>query len=244
MTELVMPVGFTWLASLFIAVWGRTSGQRIVFQLFLSLFVAITLAGSTFVARWLLQPLEWPRKLDEYAVTTPYRTIVVLGGGITIAADGLPELNSDGQRIFSVAQLWHRGKTQSIICTGSSSEDYPDPSVLGRQLLESVGVPSHVIYEVKGQNTSQEMEGLERFFASLPSDFPREGRLGLVTSAFHMPRALRLARTRNLQFVPLPCSYRVGLDNSFSFAELIPSNGSLTLVGVALKEKLARLFGR
>ncbi len=50
-----------------------------------------------------------------------YRTVVVLGGCAAYTHSGYPEVNSEGQRLIAAAQLWHAGKTKTIVCTGEDN---------------------------------------------------------------------------------------------------------------------------
>mgnify|MGYP003667322438 CR=1 FL=1 len=242
-TALVMPLGILWTFTLVASLLCFRRGAPRFGIVFAILFALISITGNGDVADASMNGLEPPRtQLDT--LSEPLRCVVVLGGGITIAYDEVPELGIAGQRIMYTAQLWHAGHTQSVICTGGSSLGRIQPAEAGRMMLESIGVPSDKIYESPGDNTSQEMKNLEAFFASPPAGFPRDGKVGLVTSASHMKRAMRLAAERDLKFVPLPCGYETGADYEFSPKELIPSPGAMDSFGRALKERLARLVNR
>jgi uncharacterized SAM-binding protein YcdF (DUF218 family) len=112
------------------------------------------------------------------------------------------------------------------------------------ELLESVGVPTAVIFKVPGENTTQEMKGLKEFFANPPTAFPKSGDTALMTSAFHMRRAMRLAKSHQLDLEPLPCGYRSGFFRRFSPRDMIPNADAASAFGTALKECLAGLVGR
>ncbi|EMI21176.1 membrane protein containing DUF218 [Rhodopirellula maiorica SM1] len=242
-TALVMPLGILWTFTLVASLLCFRRGAWRFGVVFAMLFVLISITGNGDVADASMAGLEPPRT-DLNTLSEPLRCVVVLGGGVTIAYDDVPELGIAGQRIMHTAQLWHGGHTQAVICTGGSSLGRIQPAEAGRMMLESIGVPSEKIYESPGDNTSQEMKNLEAFFASPPAGFPGEGKIGLVTSASHMKRALRLAAERNLTFVPLPCGYETGADYEFAPSELIPSPGAMDSFGRALKERLARLVNR
>ncbi|GAA5507088.1 YdcF family protein [Novipirellula caenicola] len=242
-TALVMPLGILWTFTLVASLLCFRRGARRFGIVFALLFALISITGNGDVADASMSSLEPPRA-DLDAQSEPFRCVVVLGGGVTIAYDEVPELGIAGQRIMYTAQLWHGGHTQAVICTGGSSLGRIQPAEAGRMMLESIGIPSDKIYESPGDNTSQEMKNLQAFFASPPPGFPRHGKIGLVTSASHMKRAMRLAAERDLKFVPLPCGYETGADYDFSPSELIPSPEAMDSFGRALKERLARLVNR
>ncbi len=243
-TDCFMPLGLLWWSCLFLAVVALSSGYRKVAIAFLIQFMVIGVIGNGQIAKWAMATVEMPRDPQTLAATDPFRCVILLGGSVSVAADGTFELNSDGQRVMLTAQLWHAGKTASIITTGTSIADLPDPRETGRQMLQSVGVPAAAIYEISGRNTFEEMQRLKQFVSNPPKTFPAEGRIALVTSAFHIPRAIRHAEQHGLDLVPLPCSHRVGKSTPFTPAELIPTAGHAQTLALASKEWLAWLVGR
>ncbi len=243
-TDCVMPLGLVWFTAFFTAIFLFLAKQRPCAVAFLVTWLVLGMIGNSWIARWAIRPLEYPRDPAVLADLTPLRSVILLGGSVSIASDGTAELNSDGQRVMLAAQLWHRGKTRSIICTGSGSSGLADPSTTGRDLLISIGVAPGDIYEIKGRNTTEEMRSLQQFITRPPESFPQHGEIGLITSAFHMPRAMRLANDQTMELVPLPCAHRVGATTRFDPAKLIPTGGAASTLAIACKEWLARLLGR
>ncbi len=243
-TELVMPVGLIWVAMFTGMVFFALQRNRPATLSFVLGFLFVSITGNPYLSSKFIQSVEWPEVEPQATPENPYRTVVVLGGAATTTSLQTPELQRDGERLFSAAQLWHAGLVSSVICTGSASDGVDHPRDLGSVLLESVGVPSEVIYRIPGENTSQEMAGVKAFFADPPADFPKAGDDVLITSAFHLPRAMRLAKKHNLVFDPLPCGYRSGFFSRFSPRAMIPKAEATANFGTALKERLGGLVGR
>ena len=101
------------------------------------------------------------------------------------------------------------------------------------------------------------MKDLSRFFKQVPDQFPPIsastltaksvrplGGVALITSAFHMGRAMRLAQGERLDFEPFPTCYRSSVAGTVSPKLLIPSADAASDFGRALKEVLAKLVGR
>jgi hypothetical protein len=178
--------------------------------------------------------------------------------------------------------MWHAGKAEAIICTGSvktraidpsgaaAAFDADDPAEIGREILVALGVPQDRIFRSGGENTAAEMRHLVVFFQtvdrnvplypdSLAVDLTADDRaqdpgqvsgqhedpvLGLITSAFHLPRAMRLAESEGLRFAPLPAGTRSMNRNDRGVGILVPTVGAGELVAIVAKEWLARLLGR
>ncbi len=274
-TSLAMPVALFWLL-LFAAAITCLVRRRVPLAALFAiawLTVGITFNGS--VAGRFLRSLEYPAASDPAASLESTLDAVVLLGGY--AADNrfdVPELGYDGQRLLFAAQLWHAGKTKTLISTGTAIGDARDPSLIGRELLTSIGVPDHVIFEVPGVNTDAEMVNLKAFFENPPDDWlelvdrargksepgPQSGghsrgpanppsiaggkSIGLVTSAVHLSRAMRLADKRGLVFTPLGCDFNGRPASRFEPRDLIPSADAGKTFAVAFKEQLARIVGR
>jgi uncharacterized SAM-binding protein YcdF (DUF218 family) len=252
-TEFAMPVGMLW--SLLLAAVIHTLMRRQWMSAFVFAICWLGLAvgfNGWLAGRW-IKTLEYDRNGDALeTIEQPLDAVIVLGGYARLNRFEVAEVTCDGERIVSAAQLWHAGKVQTIVCTGSGGAGAADPATLGRDLLVSMGVPDEAIFEVPGENTSQEMIGLRQFFDSPPPDWQQKigddaaktDRVGLITSAFHMPRALRLAGQQALDFVPLPCSFRGGKDGQFTPRDLVPTAAAGKRFAIAWKETLARLVGR
>jgi uncharacterized SAM-binding protein YcdF (DUF218 family) len=243
-TELAMPIGLTWIALLMATVYFGIRRQWVTCGMSGLLFVLVGVTGNQFLASKFAQSVELAERQPTATREHPYRTVVVLGGGATISPTRIPELNRDGERVFSAAQLWHDGLVASITCSGSDPSGDPSQREFYTELLTSVGVPRAAIFQVPGENTTQEMRELKRFLAEPPPGFPETGNIALITSAFHMQRALRLAQAQGLQFEPLPCGYRKTDFPRFSPRYLVPNAIAASDFATVLKEYLGGLVGR
>lgn len=190
---------------------------------------------------WIVEP---PRPLTGPPAVPRYDAIVLLGGSTRMSDPYTPALAPDGQRLFFAAQLYHRGVTPRIVATGGGlvfDEDDLSYSTQSRRLLESVGVPPEAITEIGGINTREEMRELRRWFETQGDATP--DRVGLITNAAHIPRALRLAERQGLHFTPLPTAHRGGFGEP-SPNSLIPSEHAIERTAVAWYEILAQLAGQ
>lgn len=243
-TSLAMPMGAIWLASVLFGLLHSFRGQFSAAIGFGFLSLLIFTFGNPYLSSCLMDRIQWPMVESIASTETPLRTVVALGGGVSISPGGIPEIGNDGERIFSSAQLWHAGLTQSIICTGATPDGVDNPSDVGKTLLLSAGVPESAIFTVGGETTTGEMNALEEFFETPPEGFPETGDIALCTSAFHMRRAMRLAEQREFDFKPYPCAFRGAKFDWLTPHRWVPVAGAALNIGLALKEELGMLMGR
>ena len=194
----------------------------------------------------LMLPLEDEARAE--AATAPaccYEAIVVLGGSIGPAVPPLrpdPELYDSSDRVWHAARLFHRGVAPRIIVSGGSflvatgqAPQTQTEAMAMRQFLVALGVPdSAVVMEGKSLNTIENMQETRALVGT--------GRVALVTSGFHMPRALRLARKAGLDAEAFPTDWQVLPTPTPWWESLMPSAGALAASGVAIREYLAWAF--
>jgi len=167
----------------------------------------------------------------------------VLGGCSERLPDGRAEVNCHGQRIVATAAFWHAQKTDWIIATGGRLTDGPDgEAAKNTDLLANLGVPEERIVRLLGRNTHDEMQSIKQLLIDRSDDF-RSGRIGLVTSAFHMPRAMRLADEHDLDLVAIPSGHRAVV-RPWQPRDLVPDAKTILDNSVLLREWLAGLVGR
>ncbi len=99
-----------------------------------------------------------------------------------------------------------------------------------RNLLTAHGVPADAYTFLGGRYTQEEMQRIDDFLQDNPAT-----NSGLITSAFHMNRAVRLAHKQGLTLISLPVDFRAGnvVDDPVFF---IPKIGELSTSSTAIKE--------
>jgi uncharacterized SAM-binding protein YcdF (DUF218 family) len=207
-------------------------------------FALLTLhlaAGADVVARRVHFQLERPYLDLQPLQQQPLDAVVLLGGATGETLDHTAQLALHGDRVALAARLYHAGLVKQLICTGvdfrARDERDLDPAQESAQLLTGLGVPPQAIEQVGGRTTQEEMQALAKLL-------PPGTRQGLVTSAWHMPRALRLARGSGLEFVPLPADFQTCPPAAPSVLDYLPNAQSAYRVSLGLKEWLAAVVGR
>jgi uncharacterized SAM-binding protein YcdF (DUF218 family) len=149
----------------------------------------------------------------------------------------LPHLTENADRIWQAARLWRRGAAPRIIVTGGSllaqQGGLPTTEAEAMQaFLVDLGVPSGVITgEDRALNTIQNIRNVRAIVG--------DGRVALVTSAFHMPRALQLAARAGLNVAAFPTDYQAVAASRPPWDNWLPSIEGLRLSTTALKEIIA-----
>ncbi len=182
-------------------------------QLARILSACLALAGGVLIAYpvgdYLMYPLEQrfpaPDSLPEQV-----DGIIVLGGGIDLKRSvdwSHPETGEGADRYIAAAILAKRYPTVPVLFSGGSGllrfQTLATEGQYARELLMALGVASsRLLIESKARNT---YENMMRLRPLLPV---KEGHYLLITSAFHMPRAVGIARKLGLQVLPYPVDYR------------------------------------
>lgn len=244
---LLMPVGLVWILLTVLVVEAIRSGRRRLVVIAALAWCAFTLAGNPNVAGWLAHSRE-----DRYAGIDPLKqgvfdVVIVLGGGANLGATGRDQGNASGDRLILAAQMYHQGVATRIVCTGRRIAEMDttgvDPARRSATVLQGLGVPLEAIAFAGGRNTFEEMRGLAEELGE-----PGQ-RVGLLTSAWHLPRAQRLARKHGFDPEPLPADFITGPPGSSrTFAallrSLVPSADAFSVTGKISREILAGLLGR
>ncbi len=170
----------------------------------------IALAALTPLSDVLLAPLEdrFP-PLQVEQVPGDVRTIVVLGGvsrGIVIGGERRAEYSAAIDRVTYTAELATRlPAARVLICAGTAdaSDDTEAEAHTIASLLEQLGVdPARISKETRSTSTAANARNAMAFLK------PGE-RIILVTSAFHMPRAVGAFRAEGLAVLAAPTDWRL-----------------------------------
>jgi uncharacterized SAM-binding protein YcdF (DUF218 family) len=193
------------------------------------------------VADLLMGPLErQARAAEASAPSCCYDAIVVLGGGMGVAHPPEipnPQLDDGADRVWHAARLWKRGLAPRIIVSGGSflAQHGGPPTTEAeamRAFLIDLGVPADAITdEGNALNTIENIRNIRAIVGS--------GRVALVTSGYHMPRALQLAARAGLNVGAFPTDFQAVPVARSPWEEWLPSVGGLSQSNLALREIVA-----
>ncbi|WP_414833623.1 YdcF family protein [Afifella sp. YEN Y35] len=178
--------------------------------------VGILACGLGPVANWLILPLE--NRFEQPASDEPAPDgIIVLGGALSDRVSGERdaglELTEAGDRILALLRLARTYPQARIVFTGGSSAltggGRKTEGELVGEAIERFGLsPERVTIESNSRNTAENA----RFSKEIAK--PRADETWwLVTSAFHMPRAVGVFRAAGFPVTAYPVDFRAAPDD-------------------------------
>lgn len=190
-----------WVAGMF----GWRAVRRILFG---SSFILFTLIGFTQLTDYLLLRLE--RAVPTEALPPDPAGIIVLGGGVKpLSATGGEgySLAEAGDRLIHGLELKRRFPKARLIYSGGASP------FEGNGIPETAGAVA-MVRALYGDDRGMELESRSRSTAENAAEVsamlgPEEDSPFLiVTSAFHMPRAVLTFRKAGVNVIPVPTDFR------------------------------------
>ncbi|MBO6179250.1 MAG: YdcF family protein [Selenomonadaceae bacterium] len=203
------------------------------------------LLSTNLVAGFLIGNLE---SVYEPPKSIEGDVIVMLGGG---AFADTPDIDGEGTlcaapsaRLLTALRLYHKLKVPIILSGGQVYEDTGAEAKIARRLLLSLGVPENdIITEDKSVNTTQNA----KFTAKIMNERGFHRPI-VVTSAFHMRRAMLNFKNFGYEAVPMPTDYMSSKRRIFHYTKLRPQSEALyqsvTVFQELLRTKVTELTGR
>ena len=201
------------------------------FVFYLSLFCAVVLylASISPVKNMLVSPLEQSYKIPK---NLHANAIVVLGAGSynknTLDGDSLNRLVG-GYILYKKLHL-------PIIFSGGYATSTRSTANIAKKILEQMGVNSKDIFiDNKSFDTNQ-----NAIYTAKICRKQNFRKIILVTSAYHMRRAVMLFKKHNLDVIPYPVDFKES--HSYNFYSYLPTLGNLVISTEALREYLGYLY--
>lgn len=232
-TMLIFLIGLVGAVFFFFArhAFRRWGVALLVFDLFLFGFTNTPLCVAL-----LGLPLERPYLPSQFVKWLPSAdAIVVLGGGMCkVAQMEYPDMNEAADRVWHAARLFKAEKAPLIVVSGANDRAATVP------LLLDFGVPREaILVDDESRNTYENSRFTEKLLG--------EGKkVLLVTSAWHMSRALGNFSRTSLEVVPAATDFVAQglLDRTPFGLWFLPTAGNADLVNALAKEWLGRLAAK
>ncbi|RLM08529.1 hypothetical protein BIY27_17080 [Gibbsiella quercinecans] len=190
------------------------------------------------VADRLLRPIE--AQYATYRGNDAAKYIVVLGGGYTYNPDWAPSSNLIGNslpRVTEGIRLYQARPGSKMVFTGASGANMLSNAETAARVAESLGVPrSDIVVLDRPMDTEQEAEQVAELVGQQP--------FILVTSANHLPRAMRFFTAKGLHPIPAPANQLAITSPLYFWDRVLPSAMFLGHSERAWYETLGSLWQR
>ncbi len=200
--------------------------------------LGLSVMSLPWTANWLGASLEGRYPPKPLAEIPQADAILLLGGSVGAVEEGVPypECFSAADRVVMAARLYHAGKARLIIPSGGGAE------VAERPLLETMRVPpSAILCETEARDTA---ENATKTLDILRSRGCRKALV--VTSSWHLPRAMMLFQAPDIEFIPVGCDYEATLavrqSGKVPLWQKLPTQESAMRTSLYIKEYLGILF--
>jgi len=228
----------------------RGSRRRLGARLALGGLAFLVIAGIVPVGNALILPLE--QRFAAVPAPDPqekFAGIIILGGfedGLVSAARGALAVNESAERLTQGLRLALKHPEAKVVFTSGVGGLWPggiDATQPIAAFFNDAGVPmGRLVLEGKARNTQENAA----FTAEMLGP-DRGERWVLITSAYHMPRAVGIFRKSGFDLIPYPVDYRTrGTQDIGRLFESIPDG--LKRTDLAAKEWAGliayRLMGR
>jgi uncharacterized SAM-binding protein YcdF (DUF218 family) len=238
LTVLAMPLTLLLLVQLCALALLAAGYRRSGFLAAVTAGLVLWIASMPVTARWALASLETRYPAVGVEALAPADVAIVLGGALALPNESnpYPDLKEGSDRVLQAFRLYAGGKARRVLLSGGhvfASADPAEADVM-RDLLISWGVPKDAILVESDSGTTAENA------ARSAEIWRKEGfSTGLlVTSAFHMPRALAAFRKAGLPVEPASTDARSGGFDPPWPLSILPDPAALEATGDVIKEWL------
>ncbi len=215
---------------------GKRSAAGFAFLLFGVLLWAVSLPPA---AERMFQGLEAPY---EQLPAPKGDVIVLLGGGLN---DGAPDLTGTGTlsgemlaRVVTAARLQKMLSVPILVSGGNAFRGRPPEAPVVKRFLVDLGIPGDkILLEGESRDTRENAILSAAILRSRGYAKPV-----LVTSAFHMKRAVLLFRRAGVEVAPYPAGFHSWTGMKHGFQDFLPTASAMHGFAIAAREYLGLLY--
>lgn len=242
-SQLAEPISLALMALGLALVLRLVGWVRVGRSLTATTIVALWLAATPLVSGWSIQTLE--RQYPPVAIEDmPVRDVGILLGG-TLSQPLPPrkylEMSDAVDRVWHAARLYRAGKIKHVlIAAGNVSwhETVASEAELIRGLLLDWNVPAEAVsIEKRSRTTRENAVNVKPFLAEHSWQS-----LVLITSGWHMPRAIAVFRKAGVEVTPSSTDVQVAGTQRFGPIVLLPNARALAQTTRAFREWMGILY--
>lgn len=203
---LLYPLSLSLLLAVIAAVFLRLRWRRTGYGMLCLAWGWLYLCSTALFADFLMSVLEEDYPPRAMSAIPAVDAIVLLGGGTRgdTHMGVLADLNEHGDRLIHATGLYKAGKAPVILASGGAPRGGRPEAEQMRDILRVMGVPrSAIVLEPFSRNTHEN--------AVYSAQLLRQRELRrvlLVTSAFHMRRAMGVFRAQGVEAIPAPTDFK------------------------------------
>ncbi len=210
-----------------------------------AMLMAFTIIFYLFCTPWMAEKaMGWLEGAYQPPKKATGDVVIMLGGG---AYADTPDVSGQGTlcaapsaRLLTAVRLQRQLDVPILLSGGQVYEDTGAEAKIAKRILMDLGVPEEkILVEDQSLNTTQNA----RYSAQLMQEKGLKNPV-LVTSAFHMKRAMLNFQKQGYEPVPFPSDYRTGKKHVFHYVKLRPSVDAMYDNAVVLQETLRTLVTR
>ena len=219
LSAILMPLSLGLILGL-IGLWFLYKNSYTKAKVFLTTsFVWIVIISYAPFSNFLIKPLEttYP-KLEKIPQDAEH--ILLLGGNME-------------NRAWEVLRLYNEIENVKIITSGYEGSGKIPEAIKTANILKDIGIcERNIIIHSKPRDTKEEAIKIKKLLGKKP--------FILVTSSYHMPRAIALFRKEGLNPIPAPTDFKAKYNNALS----VPQGDSLRKTETAWHEYLGLLWAK
>lgn len=178
---------------------------------------------------------NWDIASDISKSKNQYSCAIILGGYVSEDEHKNGYLNWASDRFIQGIKLKETGKVTHLLFTGGNASLAPDGFIESNWISSELKAfhfqDSTLLFEKRSRNTIENIQFSKQILVSrhLPPPYL------LVTSAFHMRRALLICEKAGIKVVPYPCNFFAGKSH-ITVDSFIPSAETLANWNIYTKE--------
>ena len=205
-SKILVPLASIWfwlIVLLVVALWMKNNKiKNKLLIICISCFLIFLNRGIVNIAFVMIEP---PHQQIQAGETFDYA--LVLGGFAEFDRDRKTiEFNNSSDRLFSAIELYKRGVVGKILLSGGEGTliktGVSESSVTARYLI-AIGIPKQdIVEESNSKNTFENITNCINTF-----DLKHKKTL-LITSAYHIPRSIRICHKLCISPTPYPCDFK------------------------------------
>lgn len=234
---------FLWLCILLIIAYRTKTEKKRKLYLGISLSVLL-IFSNPFLINFVQYPLHAPpmpmEKHEQYELG------IVLGGMTRydpVNKKGYFNMSSD--RFIQTALLYKKGHIKKILACGGQNgffkyEGFTEAGFIAQNLID-LGIPAtDILLEDRSKTTAENAAFAKKI---IDSTGVLKGKAVLITSAFHIPRAVETFEAEGIPVRPYPCAFSIlGSPVRPELDDFIPDAGVMGSWGGLIKELMGRIY--